>query len=91
MFTLIYPVYGLDWLWLGIAVLADISAYAAGARRGAGMCRTTGGRKGDERPRTEDERGVCHPSFVLGRNKMSEKEICVTGAFGPVKITRPVK
>ena len=33
MFTLIYPVYGLDWLWLGIAVLADISVYAAGAAR----------------------------------------------------------
>ena len=33
MFTLVYPIIGLDWLWLGLAVLADISAYAAGAAR----------------------------------------------------------
>ena len=33
MFTLVYPIVGFDWVWLGIAVLADISAYAAGAAR----------------------------------------------------------
>lgn len=33
MYTLIFPVYGLDWLWLGLAVFADISAYVAGAAR----------------------------------------------------------
>jgi len=30
---LIFPIYGLDWLWLGLAVFADISAYVAGAAR----------------------------------------------------------
>ena len=33
MFPLFSPIKGFDWLWLGIAVLADISAYAAGAAR----------------------------------------------------------
>jgi hypothetical protein len=33
MYTIVYPVYGFDWLWLGLAVLADISAYVAGAAR----------------------------------------------------------
>ena len=33
MYTLIFPVYGFDWVWLGFAVLADISAYAAGSAR----------------------------------------------------------
>jgi hypothetical protein len=33
MYTLVYPIVGLDWLWLGMAVVADISAYAAGAAR----------------------------------------------------------
>ena len=33
MYVIVYPVHGFDWLWLGLAVLADISAYAAGAAR----------------------------------------------------------
>ena len=33
IFAIIYPLYGFDWLWLGLAVLADISAYVAGAAR----------------------------------------------------------
>ncbi len=34
MYVLIFPVYGVfDWLFLAFAVLADISAYAAGAAR----------------------------------------------------------
>jgi hypothetical protein len=33
MYTLVYPIMGWDWLWLGLAVLADISAYGAGAAR----------------------------------------------------------
>ena len=33
MYVLVYPIIGLDWLWLGLAVLADISAYVAGAAR----------------------------------------------------------
>lgn len=33
IYVIIFPLYGLDWLWLGLAVLADISAYAAGAAR----------------------------------------------------------
>ena len=33
MYVLIYPIVGLDWLWLGLAVVADISAYVTGAAR----------------------------------------------------------
>jgi hypothetical protein len=33
MFTLVFPINGFDWLWLGLAFLADISAYGAGAAR----------------------------------------------------------
>jgi hypothetical protein len=33
MYTLIFPIVGFDWVWLGLAFLADISAYAAGAAR----------------------------------------------------------
>jgi hypothetical protein len=33
MYVLVYPIIGFDWLWLGLAVVADISAYAAGAAR----------------------------------------------------------
>ena len=33
MYVLVYPIIGFDWLWLGLAVVADISAYVAGAAR----------------------------------------------------------
>ena len=33
MYVLIYPIVALDWLWLGLAVLADISAYVTSAAR----------------------------------------------------------
>ena len=33
MYTMIFPVAGFDWVWLGFSFLADISAYAAGAAR----------------------------------------------------------
>ena len=33
MYVLIYPIIGFDWLWLGLAVVADISAYVTGAAR----------------------------------------------------------
>lgn len=36
MYTLVYGlggIVGFDWFWLGLALLADISAYAAGAAR----------------------------------------------------------
>jgi len=33
MYTLVFPVVGFDWVWLGIAFLADISAYGASAAR----------------------------------------------------------
>ena len=33
MYVIVYPIVGFDWLWLGLAVLADISSYAAGAAR----------------------------------------------------------
>ncbi|MFC1921786.1 hypothetical protein ACFLY4_00725 [Chloroflexota bacterium] len=33
MYVIVYPIVGFDWLWLGLAVLADISSYAAGATR----------------------------------------------------------
>jgi len=31
MHPLVYPINALDWLWLGIAMLADVSAQAASA------------------------------------------------------------
>lgn len=35
MYTIVYGggIYGFDWLWLGLALLADISGYAASAAR----------------------------------------------------------
>jgi hypothetical protein len=31
-YVLLFPMYGLDWVILGIALLADLSAYSGGAR-----------------------------------------------------------
>lgn len=31
MYTLLFPIYGLDWIWLGIAVLFDITTYVVNA------------------------------------------------------------
>jgi hypothetical protein len=33
MFVIVYPVDGFDWIWLVLAVLADIAWYAAGSER----------------------------------------------------------
>ena len=33
MYVLIFPIVSFDWLWLGLALLADIAGYAAGAPR----------------------------------------------------------
>lgn len=33
VYTLVFPVFGFDWLWLGLAFLADIGGYAASAAR----------------------------------------------------------
>lgn len=33
VYTLIFPVFGFDWIWLGLAFLADIGGYAASAAR----------------------------------------------------------
>ena len=33
MYTMIFPVVGFDWVWLGLGLLADLSAYGAGAAR----------------------------------------------------------
>ncbi len=32
-YTMIFPVIGLDWFWLGLALLADLIAFGAGAAR----------------------------------------------------------
>jgi len=32
-YTLLFPVFGLDWVWLGIAFLADLIAYGASTAR----------------------------------------------------------
>lgn len=31
-YVLFFPIIGFDWLWLGLALLADIAGYAGGAR-----------------------------------------------------------
>ncbi len=31
MYTLVFPIFGLDWIWLGIAILVDISTYVVNA------------------------------------------------------------
>jgi hypothetical protein len=33
MYVILFPMYGFDWLFLGLAVVADISAYVGGAAR----------------------------------------------------------
>ena len=33
MYVIVFPAVSFDWLWLGLALLADISSYAAGAAR----------------------------------------------------------
>ena len=33
MYVLLFPIVSLDWVWLGIAVLADIAGYASSAAR----------------------------------------------------------
>ncbi len=33
MYVIIFPIVGFDWLWLGLAVVADISAYVTSAAR----------------------------------------------------------
>jgi hypothetical protein len=30
IYTLVFPVFGLDWVWLGLALLADLVSYGAG-------------------------------------------------------------
>jgi hypothetical protein len=32
MYVLVFPIFGLDWLWLGLALAADIAGYVGGAR-----------------------------------------------------------
>ena len=31
MYVIVFPVIGLDWLWIGLAVVADIASYGGGA------------------------------------------------------------
>ena len=31
MYVIVFPVVGFDWVWLGLALLADITSYAGGA------------------------------------------------------------
>jgi hypothetical protein len=31
MYVIIFPVIGFDWIWLGLALLADIGSYTGGA------------------------------------------------------------
>ena len=31
MYTILFPMMGFDWIWLGIAVLADLASYGGGA------------------------------------------------------------
>jgi uncharacterized RDD family membrane protein YckC len=33
MYTIVFPVVGFDWVWIGLAFLADIASYGAGAAR----------------------------------------------------------
>ncbi len=33
VYTMVFPVLGLDWFWIGLAVLADLAAFGAGAAR----------------------------------------------------------
>jgi hypothetical protein len=33
MYVIVYPISGLDWIWLGLALLADIAGYVASAAR----------------------------------------------------------
>lgn len=33
MYVLVFPIVSFDWVWLGLALLADIAGYAAGAAR----------------------------------------------------------
>ena len=32
-YTLVFPVFGFDWFWLGLAFMADLAGYTAGAAR----------------------------------------------------------
>lgn len=32
-YTLVFPVFGLDWVWLALAVVADLAAFGASAAR----------------------------------------------------------
>lgn len=32
MYVIIFPILGLDWLWLGLALAADIASYVGGVR-----------------------------------------------------------
>jgi hypothetical protein len=31
MYVIVFPIVGFDWLWLGLAFLADVSSYGGGA------------------------------------------------------------
>jgi len=33
IYTLLFPVFGLDWFWIALAVVADLAAFGAGAAR----------------------------------------------------------
>ena len=33
VYTLIFPIYGLDWIWLGIAIMVDITTYIVNSSR----------------------------------------------------------
>lgn len=32
MYVIVFPVWGFDWIWIGMALLADLAGYAGGAR-----------------------------------------------------------
>jgi hypothetical protein len=32
-YSVVFPVYGFDWVWVGLGVVADIAGYVAGASR----------------------------------------------------------
>ena len=32
MYVVFFPIFGFDWLWIGLALLADLAGYAGGVR-----------------------------------------------------------
>jgi len=39
VYVLVFPIHGLDWLWLGLALLADFGGYSSGASQSRGRAR----------------------------------------------------